>query len=246
MPPTEWFKDWFNTPYYNLLYKHRNENEAEILINNLLDFWKPAPESSFLDVACGKGRHARYLASKGVTVVGIDLSETSIAYARQFEHDRLHFFIQDMREPFAEHCFNYALNLFTSFGYFDSDEGNKKTLQAIYEALLPDAYLLIDFMNTHKVIANLVPQETKIEGDIHFHITRQLKNNQIIKNIVVNDSGQYFDYVEKVQALTLPDFQKLLHEQHFTICRLWGNYNLDPFDPIQSDRLLVLAQKIGA
>lgn len=244
MPQNEWFKNWFNTPYYHLLYRNRNESEAELLLNNLLNFWQPAADSSFLDVACGKGRHSRYLAAKGYTVIGLDLSEASIDHARQFEHDRLHFFVHDMREPFAENCFNYALNLFTSFGYFDSEADNVLALQAITEALMPNGYVLIDFMNSTRTVERLVAQETKTEGNVRFHITRQLKNNQIIKNILVEDAGRYFDFSEKVQALKLPDFEQLLHDQNLAICRIWGNYHLDPFKENESDRLIIMAQKI--
>ena len=53
-----------------------------------------------LDVACGKGRHSIHLNKRGFDVCGFDLSKASIAHNRQFENDRLHFFVHDMREVF--------------------------------------------------------------------------------------------------------------------------------------------------
>ena len=53
-----WFDTWFNSPYYHLLYKDRDFSEADNFISNLLKQLNPSQHHSFLDVACGKGRHS--------------------------------------------------------------------------------------------------------------------------------------------------------------------------------------------
>ncbi|MGK0407390.1 MAG: hypothetical protein ACJAZH_001209, partial [Roseivirga sp.] len=55
-----WFKKWFNTPYYHILYKNRDDTEAKLFISKLLKEFKPNKDSHFLDLACGRGRHAVY------------------------------------------------------------------------------------------------------------------------------------------------------------------------------------------
>jgi ubiquinone/menaquinone biosynthesis C-methylase UbiE len=40
-----------------------------------------------LSLACGQGRDARFLADRGAHVVGFDISERLLTYARQFEQD---------------------------------------------------------------------------------------------------------------------------------------------------------------
>src|SRR3954449_2448025 len=76
-----WFKEWFNSPYYHQLYFNRDMSEAAAFIDKLITHLKPAPGSTMLDVACGKGRHSLQLANKGFDVTGIDLSEDSIQEA---------------------------------------------------------------------------------------------------------------------------------------------------------------------
>ena len=115
-----WFKDWFNSPYYHLLYQNRDESEASRFIERLLEHLHPPKNARMLDIACGKGRHALQLASKGYDVTGIDLSPESIKFAEQFSHEKLQFFVHDMRRPFWIRYFNYAFNFFTSFGYFET------------------------------------------------------------------------------------------------------------------------------
>ena len=105
-----WYRSWFNSPYYHLLYADRDEKEAAEFINNLVDHLKPQPGSRMLDVACGNGRHARQLATKGFQVTGIDLSENSISEAENDQSENLHFFVHDMRKLFWINYFDYTFN----------------------------------------------------------------------------------------------------------------------------------------
>ena len=91
----EWFKTWFDTKYYHVLYQNRNDDEAELFMKNLLSFIELKKNSKILDMPCGKGRHAIFLNKLGYDVVGADLSENSIEYAKNIpiEHFTLRFMI---------------------------------------------------------------------------------------------------------------------------------------------------------
>ena len=115
MQTTDWFSSWFNTPYYHILYKDRNEEDARVFIQHITQFLKLSKDRHILDLPCGKGRHSVYLNSLGYRVTGGDLSEQSIAYAKQFENDRLQFRVKDMRVPFLLK-YDAVFNLFTSLG----------------------------------------------------------------------------------------------------------------------------------
>jgi len=225
-----WFKTWFNTKYYHILYKDRNDNEAKKFISNLLGLLKLPPNSNCLDLACGKGRHARFLCENNLTVLGVDLSENSIKEAQKFENENLKFEVQDMRNSFRENEFDAVFNLFTSFGYFDSQQDNLKVLQAINRMLKQEGLLVIDFMNAHKVTKNLVATEIKKADDIQFNITRNYDGNHIFKNIEFDVDVEKHNYTERVQALQLKDFKLLLKETGFELLETFGNFNLEKFD----------------
>src|SRR5215217_3506504 len=131
MPEKEWYKSWFNSPYYHKLYFERGDGEAQNFIGALMNYFKPAPGSLMLDVACGKGRHSKILAGYGYDVTGFDLSEDSIQYAKQFEQEHLHFYQHDMRLPFWINYFDYAFNFFTSFGYFATRREHNNAVRTI-------------------------------------------------------------------------------------------------------------------
>jgi SAM-dependent methyltransferase len=239
---SDWFSSWFNTKYYHILYKNRDFSEAETFISNLINDLKIEKNSKILDLACGKGRHSIYLNKLGYQIDGCDLSKESISYAKKFENDRLHFFVHDMREPLVNKSYNYVFNLFTSIGYFEDLNDNIKMLQSIESYTAPNGLLVIDFMNAHKVINNLVTKETKIVDGISFNITREVINGFIIKTIKFIDKGQPFEFKEKVQAIRLSDFENYLSKTNFKTIKTFGNYNLDTFDIENSDRLIIIAK----
>lgn len=238
-----WYATWFDTPYYHLLYKNRNQMEAGSFIENLLLHLKPSKEALFLDVACGKGRHSKHIHQLGFNVHGIDLSEKSIKEASIFNNERLHFEQHDMREVYRSNYFDYAVNLFTSFGYFDDVSDNQKAMDAMAKNLKKDGILVIDFMNAKKVCLNLVEKEMKSVDYIDFYIERKIKSGFIQKDIQFTDKGKKHHFQEKVQALTLNDFSNLLQKAGLKIIDLWGNYEKNDFDVLKSNRLIIIAQK---
>ncbi|MEX0811007.1 MAG: class I SAM-dependent methyltransferase [Chitinophagales bacterium] len=242
----EWFEDWFDSPYYHLLYSNRDESEARNFIDRLINFLQPEAGSYMLDLACGKGRHAKQLAEKGFKVTGIDLSEKSILSAKAFESERLKFFVHDMRKLFYTNYFDYAFNFFTSFGYFDRESDNIKTLQAVNKGLKPGGVLTIDFLNVNKTLSDLQHSEQIERSGVVFHIDRKIERGFIIKDIKFSDKGKLYNYQEKVQAIDLDHFKKYMAESNFSIQHIFGNYALDAYDEKDSERLIIIAKKKNA
>lgn len=239
----KWFQYWFNSPYYHILYQQRNDAEAEFFIDNLTNYLKPEGESKMLDIACGKGRHSIYLNKKGFDVTGIDLSEQSIKYAKQFENNKLHFLIHDMRRLFYINYFDVAMNLFTSFGYFDTEKDHVNALKTFRKCLKADGMLVIDYFNTAKIIKNLNSCEVKSLDEITFNITKNIVDGKIIKKINFEDKGKTFNFEERVQAFSLEDFERMLAKAGMVIDKIFGNYALENFDASLSDRLILVCKK---
>ena len=156
-----WFEEWFDSPYYHLLYKNRDFVEAEHFINNILNYLTPKKNAKILDVACGKGRHAIFINKQGFTVDAFDLSENSIVEAKKSETETLNFFINDIRKPLKVNFYDFALNIFTSFGYFTDENDNQKSMDAIATSLTKNGVLIIDFLNSNYTLSNLKTTETK-------------------------------------------------------------------------------------
>lgn len=239
-----WFETWFNTKYYHLLYRNRNELEARQFIDALLRFLKAAEGQHFIDVACGKGRHSRYLHSLGYKVTGIDLSLNSIAEAKECSKGQTNIdFIQhDIREPFPVDDLDVAVNLFTSFGYFDTDEEHLAALSNMHTCLRPGGRLVIDYLNTAEVLKSLKRADVCAVDGIVFRVWRLIEDNRIVKTIEVEDGEQRKKFEERVRAFSKDDLLNMLHTCGFEIEAVFGDYQLTPFSE-HSPRVVIIAQK---
>ena len=239
-----WFENWFNSKYYHILYKNRDHKEAVFFLDNIIKNIN-INNGRILDVACGKGRHAKYLNHLGFNVTGIDLSKNSIEFANKDSNENLKYFVHDMRSVFKKNHFDLVTNLFTSFGYFENQEDEQTTINAMSNNLKEGGLLLIDFMNVKKVISSLVTSESKEIDGIKFLIERKYDENHIIKKIIIKDKDSDLNFQEKVRALTLYDFDVMLKKANMKIVDLFGDYSLNEFNAIDSDRLIIVSRKLN-
>jgi SAM-dependent methyltransferase len=236
---TEWYASWFDTPYYHILYKDRDYKEAQSFMDSLTNYLNLPENGSILDLACGRGRHSIYLNTLGYRVIGVDLSENSIAHAKAFENDTLQFRRHDMTQPYPNK-FDAVFNLFTSFGYFEDDSYNLKTIQAMSEELNETGFGVIDFMNVPHVLNHLVKEEVKTVEGIDFILKRRFENGAIIKDISFETQNRTYRFTEKVKALSLEDFEGLFTEAGVHLLEVFGDYKLGKYHKTDSERLIMI------
>jgi len=229
----DWFEIWFDSPYYPLLYKHRDESEAQGFIQALAAWVELPKGSACLDIACGRGRHAVSLHKLGFTVCGMDLSVQSIEEAKQWEKPGLRFEVRDMRAPFPEPSFQLALNLFTSFGYFEREEDHRAAMQAFASALLPGGILIMDYLSPQSVHVaarkeDAIEQEIQVD-DVTFFISKFKEGDSVRKDIRVHHKGETHIFHEKVKLFEVSDLQELARECGLEPVDLRGNYDLSPW-----------------
>jgi SAM-dependent methyltransferase len=148
-----WYKEWFGEEYLGL-YSHRDEPEAEAHVDFVERELGDRRPRAVLDLACGAGRHTAALRRRGYRTLGVDLSLTLLAHAR-----RLPRAAGDMRcLPFTPGCFDWVLNFFTSFGYFEEERENFQVLEEIVRVLAPGGRFLIDIMNSAYTLRHLQPR----------------------------------------------------------------------------------------
>jgi SAM-dependent methyltransferase len=202
------------------------------------------PGAKVLDIACGKGRHSLTLAHLGFDVTGIDLSKHNIEYAKQFESPTLHFVMGDMRDVYQPDTFDYALNLFSSFGYFDDDKEDYKAINAFAHNLKPGGILLLDYLNSECTVKKMKERDILQRGDIQFHLQKKIENGFIKKKIEFLDKGVHYSYKEQLKMINLYTFKQMMSEAGLEMMQLFGDYDLSAFDPSSSMRLIMVAKRI--
>lgn len=240
----EWFNLWFDTPFYHILYQHRDQQEARDFIDNLAVQFHLPKGSKVMDLACGQGRHSIYLSDKGYDVVGLDLSKQNIEAAQKFEHERLHFFVHDMRKLWKANEFDVVFNLFTSFGYFETEKENFSVIKAVEQSLKKGGGFVIDFLNPYTVINHLVSEEVKKIDGIEFHITKDVnEKNFIVKDIRFEHEGQKYHFQERVKAIRRVKFLEYFEKAGLKVLNIFGDYQLNDYVAEKSDRMIFILQK---
>lgn len=241
-----WYASWFDSPYYPLLYKHRDYAEAADFIDRICQYLQLEPGSKALDLACGRGRHALVMARQGLSVTGLDLSESSLIDARKLAASHpalaLRFARHDMREVYAQSAFDVVFNLFTSFGYFDEPADDKKVLDAIFTALRPGGLFVFDYLHAAYVEETHVPSEELEVDGVRFSVSRHITAAWIVKQIQVQDGDDAYRFFEKVRNYSPQQLEGLLQATGFSVLRKFGNYQLEPPSP-ESPRCLFICQK---
>lgn len=239
---TEWFREWFNSPYYHVLYAHRTYTEAEAFIKRITAHLELPAGARVLDAACGKGRHSLTLHQLGFETTGVDISPESIREAKAAETAGLHFEVGDIRDVYKPAYFDVVFNLFSSFGYFDSNEEDIRVLKAFNQSLKPGGLLVLDYMNSEFIIKTLVPREIIERQDVQFHISRRVEGGFIKKNIQFLAPDGNHEYEEKLKVINQFHFEKMLERAGFTLLQRFGDYALSPFVSSRSPRLILVAQ----
>ncbi|MBL0310654.1 MAG: methyltransferase domain-containing protein [Bacteroidetes bacterium] len=239
-----WYEEWFDSPYYHILYEHRNDEEAERFIHLLTEKLHVVHGSNILDAACGKGRHSKTLARLGFHVTGIDLSESNIAAAKKIEEKNLHFEEWDIREVYRENSFDYVFNLFSSFGYFEDTADDQQVVTSFAKSLKPGGTLVLDYINSQYAVKHIKAREIIPRGEIQFHIKKRIEKGFIKKKIEFLVAGTDHQFEESLKLINLRLFEEMFQHAGFAITHLFGDYELNEFNSSSSPRLILVAKKM--
>ncbi|MCD6362192.1 MAG: class I SAM-dependent methyltransferase [Armatimonadetes bacterium] len=146
-----WWRDFFGSEDSIPLSFFPTDEDTEAEVEGLMDLAALRPGMRVADICCGAGRHAVRLARRGLQVIGLDASEMMLQRARQAALDVQGCgFVQGDAAalPFASESFDVALNLFNSFGYFEDDELNQRTLEETARCLRPGGRFILETRNS--------------------------------------------------------------------------------------------------
>jgi SAM-dependent methyltransferase len=242
-----WYRDWFLDANYSVVYEHRDDREAEQVIDLIELTIGLDRKRRVLDVGCGSGRHSILFASRGYSdVTGIDLSRALLDEARNSSEKlglTIQFLERDMRD-LPKEKFDLAVNLFTSFGYFDKDEENASVIQSVAEVLNRGGYFVIDFLNSQFVRKHLVAHDERLlPGGMRLEQSRWIEDGRVEKRLLIRNGEEAHEYIESVRLFELKDFERMFQDAGLQIHHQFGDYTGEPFDADRSKRLILFAKK---
>ena len=259
-----WYVQFFKRDYLRIyghtLQQDRTDLETHFAIHAL----NLQPNDHVLDLCCGQGRHSIALAKTGLSVTAVDLSEEMLTIAKQNALDEKvapvnggnaegkggpTFRQADMRHlPHDfENRFDAVINMFSSFGYLESEHDDQQVLHQIAKSLKPRGKLLIDLLNREWVIIN------NEEFDWHEH-----EDGRIIlerRQLDLQNSINHLTYTEilpdgtrnemsdlHMRLYSLTELTKMLTVAGMNLEQVYGGFRGEDYG-VDTRRMIIVAQK---
>jgi len=244
---------WYDAAFeqdYLARYHHRSDEAATAELPFLLTALALPHGARILDLCCGAGRHSRALKISGYRVLAVDRSGDLLkqAHALQAGGKEIGYVRADMRRlPLAGRSLDGAVNLFTSFGYFERDAENLQVLREVARVLKPGAPFVFDFLNLPMTLGKLVPRSEKIIGRTRLTQRRffDRKTRRLVKITRLTGRGRTLVRRESVRAYSPVELNALFRRAGLEIVARFGDLFGSPFDLQASPRCVLVARPAG-
>lgn len=250
MTEANWWRSYFDRDFFELYRPFLPEEVTLQEVEAVLDLLDLSPDAQLLDLACGWGRHSLGFARAGLRVVGLDLSEPLLSLASRSSGvagPSVHWVRADMRQlPFRER-FDAVVSLFSSLGYFVSEEEELHVLRGIRDVLRPGGAFLLEVMHRDHVAREFVERDWwEGEGGAHVWVERQFDavegvSHEWLRWRKGRKSGEKY---HRIRIRSATEWARLLSTAGLYAEQWLGGWDLSPFEH-SSDRLIVLATRDG-
>jgi SAM-dependent methyltransferase len=245
-----WYESFFGQDYldvYGYQFTDERARKETEFAARALDL---QPGQRVLDLCCGQGRHAVLLASLGLDVTGLDLSEQYLALTRaaaETHHVSLETVHADMREiPYEAH-FDAVVNMFSSFGYLESEAEDARVLDSIFRALKPGGRVLLDLLNRDWVVDNYVQNDWHRGDDgtlylEHRELDLLTSRNHVTFTAIGPDGRQREIVGHHIRLYTLREVAGMLEAAGLAFEAVYGGFGGEPYG-IDTRRTIVVARR---
>jgi SAM-dependent methyltransferase len=246
----EWFDDdSFWREFYPHMFTEPRMAASEELARKVIKLAKPKGKD-ILDLCCGPGRYAVWLAKKRYRVTGVDRTKFLLTKARANVKKagvKIEFVQKDMRDFVRPESFDLVLNIFTSFGYFENKNEDMLVLNNIYTSLRPGGTLVIDVMGKERLAKIFLPTVTDVlpDGTIIVQKHKVVKDwTRIYNEWLLIKKGKVRSFKFEHTIYSGQELRELLERAGFMGIKLYGNFKGDKYDN-NAVRLIAVAKKPG-
>lgn len=202
--------------------------------------------ATILDMPCGIGRHAVEFARRGFRVTGVDRTRSYLEAARAAATEagvELDLLEGDMREFERTAAFDLAINMFTSFGYFEDPADDLRVAQRFARSLRRGGVLVMDLVGKEVLAREFEARGwSEIDGTLVLDQRDLSQDWGWIRNrsIVIRDAERR-EVVFEHRLYSAAELRALLLEASFASVEAFGNLEGAPYDQ-DALRLVVVAR----
>ena len=240
--------DRFWATFAPVMFHPQRWDRAVEEVNCLLGLLGVEPGAAILDLCCGPGRHSLELARRGYRVTGVDRNPAYLRQARRkagAEKLAASFVRADMRRFARREAFDGAINLFTSFGYFENPADDRRVLRNLRRSLKPGGTLVMDLMGK-EVLARIFTPRT---WDEHPDGAIMLQEHKVSRDWswsenrwILLKGGRRREFCVSHRLYSAAELTGLLRECGFRSAQAFGDLTGVPYDH-NAKRLVIVAKR---
>jgi SAM-dependent methyltransferase len=245
-----WYVDFFRSDYLNVYGHMFTEERAEkesVFVARAIGLKAGA---AVLDLCCGQGRHSIQLAKRGLRVTGLDLNAEYLELAQQAAREakvEVETVAADMREIPFEDKFDAIVNMYSSFGYLESEAEDLKVLESAVKALKAGGLLLLDMLNREWAIDNYIQNDWHTGVDGTLYVERRdldLATSRMHVHFIVVDpkGGRRESIGHNIRLYTLTEMTRLLERVGMHMTAVFGGFEGEAY-AIGTRRMILMAKK---
>jgi SAM-dependent methyltransferase len=245
-----WYVDFFGNDYLDI-YRHIFTDErAAIEVSFAERILHLSPGARVLDLCSGQGRHSVPLAQHGYQVTALDLSPAYLQLAlaaAKANNVKLETVSADMRRiPFAGR-FDAIINMYSSFGYLESETDDAQVLESVAKALKPGGRFFLDMLNREWAVANYIQNDWHSGGDGTLYVERReldlaTSRMHVSFTIVGANGGRRESVGHNIRLYSLTEMKGMLAKVGFDEIAYYGGFDGEVYS-IDTRRMIICASK---
>lgn len=240
-----WWEDYFDETFISVYRDFLTPERTEREIEGLLEMVPLPPGGDVLDLPCGWGRHSIALARAGFRVTGLDQSETLLARGRkraQAAHVEVDFVRGDMREIDWRERFDAVLSLYSSLGYFLSDEEDLRVLRGAAAALRAEGTFVLETMHRDHIVGDYASRDWwETDDGMTVWVEREFDaidgvSREWTRWTKGKEAGEKY---HELRIRTATEWNVLLRRAGLVPVDWYGDWELAPFTHASADLIVV-------
>jgi SAM-dependent methyltransferase len=242
-----WWQKFFDEHYLKAYEEVERKSSREV--ESVVRMMDLKPKAKILDLCCGYGRHSIQLAQRGFKVTGYDLSDFFLKKAKSDSTAsglKIEYVKGDMRKLPFESQFDAAINIFTSFGYFDREQDDLKVLKGVSRALKDKGLFLLDVKNREQLIRGFQrrrwrPEKNYIMLEDNFFdlFTSRWESTRTL----IFGNGKRAEHSFSLRLYSFAEILSLLKRAGFVLESVYGDFDFAEYS-LDSPRMILVSRKI--
>lgn len=231
--------------------KQTLEERTKTEVDGVIKLLNLQQSMAILDIPCGYGRHSLELARRGFSVIGVDINSIHLQKARKElaeENIKIEFVQENMLDISFNKKFDAVINMFYSFGFFDSDEENERVLKNFFNALKPQGkFLMHTDVNMPRIISGKYPThevrklrsgKELVVNDSYDPVTKRINGEWVIKDTEGNEEKKSYS----IRVYSKEEFIDLCKKVGFSQCVAYGDWDETGYTS-ESEDMIIIAKK---